>query len=235
MTSAERPEPEAVDLGGVAGLVLDVDGTLIDSVYERTLAWKRAFATVSAHPPTWRLHRLVGRDGRAAVREIAAGLGADWSEAEVAEIRRRYEAAYAQSSATVRPLPGARDLVRALDASGRRWAIATTASRAATEDALRVLGGVRPHAVVAGDEVVRGKPDPEIVRTAAARLGLTAPEVAFVGDTVWDVMAARACGADAIGVLSGGWSREELRAAGARIAVTGVVELVTALQGTRSY
>ncbi|HSR24631.1 MAG TPA: HAD family hydrolase [Candidatus Eisenbacteria bacterium] len=215
----------AIDLTAADGVILDMDGTLIDSVYERALAWKEAFAACGAFPPAWTLHRLVGRDGRGAVREVAAALGRSWSDDEALCIRRRYAEAYRRRMPGVRPLPGAVALLEALERHGLRWAIATTASLAAAREALGILGASGAAVVVAGDQVTNGKPDPEILEAAAGRLRVPLTRAVVVGDSAWDAMAASRCGAAAIGVLSGGWSREELLAAGAQAVVDGVHDL----------
>jgi HAD superfamily hydrolase (TIGR01509 family) len=196
-------------------IVFDLDGTLVDSVYQHVIAWREALEHVGIELAVWRIHRRIGMSGgllvNALLRETAGPLGP--------EVHRRLQeghaAAYARYANQVRPLPGAADLLARLDALGVPWAIATSGRAASAAVALRLLD-VPAHVPVVTREAVRyAKPDPDLFVEAARRLGVDIADAVVVGDSVWDLLAARRARALGVGLLSGGYGREELADAGA--------------------
>ena len=133
----------------------------------------------------------------------------------VDEVRKRYTVAYAEERMSVRPLPGARELLQALTEDGVAWAIATSSRAANAAPALEMLGVRDDVAVVTSDQVRHAKPDPDLFIKAASVLGVDLQQSMVVGDSVWDLLAARRAGALGVGLLSGGYGREELERAGA--------------------
>jgi HAD superfamily hydrolase (TIGR01509 family) len=134
---------------------------------------------------------------------------------EAQRIQRIHAEAYARHVAQVRPLPGARELLAYLSSHRVPWAIATSGRLESARPTLRLLG-VHPDApVVTRDQVSHAKPDPDLFLAAAARLGVEVSESVVVGDSVWDLLAARRARALGVGLLSGGYGQDELEQAGA--------------------
>jgi HAD superfamily hydrolase (TIGR01509 family) len=195
--------------------LFDLDGTLVDSVYEHVLAWQEALDEAGIHLSVWRIHRKIGMSGGLFTTALLRETGRPVSREEAELLRRLHRDAYGRRVDRVRPLPGATELLSFLTASEVPWAIATSGSRDSagpTIDLLEVPEGVP---VVTRDEVDRAKPDPDLFLTAAERLGVGIGGAVVVGDSVWDLLAARRANALGVGLLSGGYGREELERAGA--------------------
>jgi len=191
--------------------LFDLDGTLVDSVYQHVHAWKRALDAEGIELSMWRIHRRIGMSGqlpRETGREMDAGL--------VERLRERHAFAYQEQAASLRPLPGARELLATLSSSGIGWAIATSGRMQTAAAGLGALG-VDPAStpVVTRDQVKRAKPDPDLFLAACERLGGPIETAVVVGDSIWDMLAATRCRAFGVGVLSGGYGADELRQAGA--------------------
>jgi len=133
----------------------------------------------------------------------------------VARIQQRHAEAFARMLPQVRPLPGARELLQTLTEAGVPWAIATSGRREVAQPILDLLDLDPQVPVVTRDDVHYAKPDPDLFLRAAERLGVSIQECVVVGDSVWDLLAARRAGALSVGLLSGGYGREELERAGA--------------------
>jgi HAD superfamily hydrolase (TIGR01509 family) len=196
-------------------LLFDLDGTLVDSVYQHVLAWREALEEAGIDLAVWRIHRRIGMSGGLLVNALLRETGRRMTPDEVAGLQRRHAEAYARRVAQVRPLPGARELLTHLSAVGTRWAIATSGGAATARPALDLLGLGPDAPVVTRDQVERAKPDPDLFIAAAERLGAQVSASVVVGDSVWDLLAARRAGALGVGVLSGGYGQDELERAGA--------------------
>ena len=208
----------AVSAPARAGVVFDLDGTLVDSNYLHTHAWTRAFDDIGEWAPANAVHRLVGMGGDQLVPTL---FGRDLPEA-----RERRTQRYAELIGEVRPFPRAVELLDSLRAAGLIVALATSAPASELEVAVdRVGGRDRFDVVISADDVQRSKPDPEIIATAIQRASLDPARVIAVGDSVWDVRAARGAGVACIGVESGGFSRHELAEEGALAVYRDVTEL----------
>ena len=197
-------------------VLFDLDGTLVDSVYQHVLAWREALEKAGIELSVWRIHRRIGMSGGLFVNALLRETGRPLAKEEAASIQRWHAEAYARMAAQVRPLPGARELLAQLSTTGVRWAIATSGRMESAGLALKVLG-VDPAsaAVVTRDQVQHAKPDPDLFLAAAERLGVDINASIVVGDSVWDLLAARRARALGIGLLSGGYGEEELEKAGA--------------------
>jgi len=195
--------------------LFDLDGTLVDSVYQHVLAWREVLEEVGIPLSVWRIHRKIGMSGglfvNALLRETDRPVTAD----EVKRLRELHVAAFLSRVNQVRPLPGARELLARLTGQGVKWAIATSGSVRTAQPALDSLGIPKGTVVITRDDVERAKPDPDLFLAAAERLGVPIEESMVVGDSVWDLLAAQRARALGIGVLSGGYGREELELAGA--------------------
>ena len=195
--------------------LFDLDGTLVDSVYEHVLAWRQALEAVDIRLSVWRIHRKIGMSGGLFVNALSRETGRRLTEDEVARAQRLHREAFIRLATEVRPLPGALELTAALSQLGVPWAIATSGRLATAEATLKVLG-IRPDIpVITRDQVAHAKPDPDLFLVAASRLGVEIDSSIVVGDSVWDMLAARRAGALGVGLLSGGYGEEELERAGA--------------------
>ncbi|HET7235585.1 MAG TPA: HAD family hydrolase [Actinomycetota bacterium] len=195
--------------------VFDLDGTLVDSVYQHVLAWQHALDAAGIELSVWRIHRKVGMSGGLFANALLRETGREVTSEQAAELRRLHAEAYAALGPRVRPLPGARELLRHLSASGTPWAIATSGYRESAGPTIELLGVPPDVPVVTRDLVERAKPDPDLFLAAAERLGIDIEDCVVVGDSVWDLLAARRARALGVGMLSGGYGREELERAGA--------------------
>ena len=195
--------------------LFDLDGTLVDSVYQHVLAWREALEVAGIELSVWRIHRRIGMSGglfvNALLRETGHRVGPD----EALRLQQRHAEAYARLVSTVRPLPGARELLTYLSEQGVPWAIATSGRMASARPTLEALGVPPDAPVVTRDQVPHAKPDPDLFLAAAARLGVDISAAWVVGDSVWDLLAARRARALSIGLLSGGYGEDELDRAGA--------------------
>lgn len=196
-------------------LVFDLDGTLIDSVYQHVLAWRDALDRAGIPLSVWRIHRKVGMSGGLLANALLREIGREVTEEDARRLRRFHAEAYATRSAQVRPLPGARELLGHLSAVGVPWAIATSGYRESAGPTIALLDVPEGVPVVTRDQVERAKPDPDLFLVAAAALEVPISSCVVVGDSVWDLLAARRAGTLGVGLLSGGYGREELERAGA--------------------
>lgn len=191
-----------------AGVLVDCDGTLLDTNYLHTLAWSRALRELGVWAPMHAIHRLVGMGGDQLVPEL---LGHPLAGADEAHDR-----CYGELQGEIEPFPGAARLLRDLHDAGLAVVLASSASGPELEHMREVLGADDVlDAVITGDDVERSKPDPQIFEVARDRAGIDPALVLAIGDSVWDVEAARAAGMGCVGVESGGFSRHELAEAGA--------------------
>ena len=199
----------------VAALVFDLDGTLVDSVYQHVLAWHRALLESGIELSVWRIHRRIGMSGGLFARALLRETGRDLDATFLQQLQDRHAAAYKQLAGDVRPLPGTLELLARLTELGCPWSIATSGR---IETAGPVLERLRVPAhvpIVTRDQVERAKPDPDLFLAALERLNVRAADAYVVGDSVWDMLAARRAGVLGVGVLSGGYGEDELERAGA--------------------
>ena len=199
----------------VMAFLFDLDGTLVDSVYQHVLAWREALEETGIELSVWRIHRRIGMSGGLLVNALLRETGHELTPEEISGVHRRHAAAYRRYLPQVRALPGARELLTALSGARVPWAIATSGLIESARPALDLLGVGDDAAIVTRDQVARAKPDPDLFRAAANRLGVSIQTSVVVGDSVWDLLAARRAPALGVGVLSGGYGREELERAGA--------------------
>jgi HAD superfamily hydrolase (TIGR01509 family) len=202
-------------MGGEMAFVFDLDGTLVDSVYQHVLAWRDALETAGIELSVWRIHRRIGMSGGLFVNALLRETGHQVTAEEAAHLQHLHAEAYARAVTQVRPLPGARELLAYLSHTGVPWAIATSGRLASARPTLELLG-VSPEApVITRDQVRHARPDPDLFLAAAARLGVPISDSVVVGDSIWDLLAARRARALGVGLLSGGYGQDELERAGA--------------------
>ena len=206
--SIERKTPEPAFL-------FDLDGTLIDSVYQHVVAWREALEHVGVSMAVWKIHRRIGMSGGLFVTALARELGHGLSDEAIARLPDLHAEAYDRYYPGVRPLPGATELLSTLREGEVSYAIATSGVERSAGRARELLSLPEDTTFVTRDLVRYAKPDPDLFLTAAERLGVDIADAIVVGDSVWDLLAARRAGALGIGLLSGGYGREELFYAGA--------------------
>lgn len=195
--------------------LFDLDGTLMDSVYQHVLAWREALETVGIELSVWRIHRRIGMSGGLFLDALLRETGRRFSAEEAAEVRRTHAAAFGRLVGAVRPLPGARDLLTYLTNAKVPWAIATSGWLDSARPMLAMLGVPAGVPIITRDQVQYAKPDPDLFLAAAAKLGAPIDQCIVVGDSVWDLLAARRARALSVGLLSGGYGQDELERAGA--------------------
>jgi len=202
-------------VSGTPAFVFDLDGTLVDSVYEHVLAWREALERVGVELSVWRIHRRIGMSGGLLVDALLRETGREVTPEQAEQMKRFHAAAYARLSTSVRPLPGARELLRRLSELGVPWAIGTSGWMESARPMLELLGVPASVPIVTRDQVAHAKPDPDLFIDAVERLGVPMTDAVVVGDSVWDLLAARRARALGVGLLSGGYGQDELERAGA--------------------
>ena len=209
--------------------LLDVDGTLVDSVYQHTLTWQRALARYGYEVPAWRCHRHIGMGGD----QIVTALAGDEAEREHGgEIRALESDLFGELIDEIGALPGAADLVRALAGRGHDVVLASSAGGDEAEahiDELGVRETISGYTTSAAVEAT--KPEPDLVKAAIEKAGDVEAAV-LVGDSTWDIEAAKRAGIESIGLLCGGFSEAELREAGAVAVFEDPAELLARLGET---
>jgi HAD superfamily hydrolase (TIGR01509 family) len=191
--------------------ILDVDGTLVDTNYQHALAWYRAFRQHGVTLPLWEIHRHIGMGGDQIVRSMV-GEGFDARHGD--DVRAAEKALYLSLMPEVQPLPGARELLEALHSRGHTIVLASSAKPDELQHYIELLDAVGVvEAWTDSGDVQQTKPEPDLVRAAVDKAG-GGPAV-MVGDSTWDCEAAKRAGVETIGVLTGGFSEQELADAGA--------------------
>jgi HAD superfamily hydrolase (TIGR01509 family) len=199
----------------VPSFLFDLDGTLIDSVYQHVIAWRAALEGIGIDLSVWRIHRRIGMSGGLFVQALLRETGRTLSPDDIAQLQQAHAVEYRKQMGSVTALPGARELLAALTGAGVQWAIATSGYALTARPALELLGLPEDTPMVTRDLVRHAKPDPDLFLAAAALLGVEPRYAMVVGDSVWDLLAARRAGSLGIGLQSGGYGREELERAGA--------------------
>ncbi|MGY1409336.1 MULTISPECIES: HAD family hydrolase [unclassified Luteimonas] len=198
--------------------LFDLDGTLVDSVYQHVLAWKEALDREGVDLSVWRIHRKIGMSGGLFTNILLRETGIDITPERLERLRGWHAEAYNRQAAAgaIRPLPGARELLAFLTAEGIPWAIATSGRMETAAPNIAALG-VDPAQVpvVTRDQVRYAKPDPDLFLAAADRLGVDIQHSLVIGDSIWDMLAAQRARSLGVGLLSGGYGREELERSGA--------------------
>jgi HAD superfamily hydrolase (TIGR01509 family) len=202
-----------VTAAGRPAALFDVDGTLVDSNFLHVHAWYRAFHDAGVDVEAWRVHRSIGMDGSKLLASLADGAD-DAIRSQLKALHSRY---YRKTASLLRPLPGTRNLLKAVDKLGLQIVLATSAPEDELETLRKVLASDDLVSTqTSSNDVGTAKPQPDIVEVALERAGVDAGNAVFVGDTVWDIEACKRAGVQTIAVLSGGMSRGELETAGAQ-------------------
>ena len=212
-------------LSSPIAVILDLDGTLVDTVDTRIRAWLAVFAEEGIPADRLQVAALIGSDGRQLARSVAADAGIVLAGGRDEAVDTRCGAIFAGLNREPRPLAGARSLLQRLDAAGIRWAIATSSRREQVAASVAALHLPGVPLVVDGTHVANAKPAPDLLLLAARQLGADPSDCWCVGDATWDMLAAAAAGMVAIGVTSGAADAATLRSAGARHVVASLAEI----------
>lgn len=207
-------------------VLLDIDGTLVDSNYLHIDAWDRALAMSGYPVEMWRIHRAIGMDSGKLIERL---LGDD--AAEVTEdAQREHGRLYKEMTDRLRVIKGARELLRELSRRGHAVVLATSAPKDELEVLLDVLDvNESIDSVTSGEDVSAAKPDPSLIHIALDRASVPADRAVMIGDSVWDIEAAGRAGVTSIGVRAGGYGAEELLQAGASAVYDDVAHLLSEL------
>ncbi len=208
------PRKAAVQKGKPAFL-FDLDGTLIDSVYEHVLAWREALRDVDIDLSTWRIHRRVGMSGGLILNALQRETGRKLTKQQAERLKKLHGDAFLRRIGEVRALPGAKELLQLLTRMSVPWAIATSGKEEHARQACKVLHVGDNLPLITRNDVSHGKPFPDLFLAAAERLKVDIHDCIVVGDSVWDLLASRRAHALGVGLLSGGYGEDELETAGA--------------------
>ena len=206
---------DKTDRTSSTAFLFDLDGTLVDSVYQHVLAWREALEAGGIRLAVWRIHRQIGMSGGLFVNALLRETGHTVSTEEAQRLQQLHGEAFKRYAPQVRPLPGAVELLSYLTESGVPWSIATSGRLESASLSLRLLGIPDGVPIITRDMVHHAKPDPDLFLVAAEKLGVAISDAVVVGDSIWDLLAARRARALGVGLLSGGYGREELERSGA--------------------
>ncbi|WP_447984712.1 HAD family hydrolase [Nitrospira sp. Nam74] len=195
--------------------LFDLDGTLVDSVYQHVLAWREALEAAGIELAVWRIHRRIGMSGGLFLNALLRETDRCLTPEEVGRVQQIHADAFKRQVQTVRALPGACDLLTYLSQAGVPYAIATSGRLEFAYLTVQVLDLDRRVPIITRDQVRHAKPDPDLFLAAAESLGVPIETAVVVGDSVWDLLAARRASALGVGLLSGGYGQDELERAGA--------------------
>jgi HAD superfamily hydrolase (TIGR01509 family) len=210
-------------------VLLDLDGTLVDSTFHHAITWQRAFAQHGLQMEAWRAHRAIGMGSDMLVPALA---GQEWADEHGEAAAATEGALFAEMISNVVPLPGARAFLEALKARRHPMVIASSAKQHDLDVYLDLLGARElVDAWTISDDVERTKPEPDIIKAGLHKLGDPKGGV-MIGDSVYDIEAAHAAGLPTIGLLTGGFGAAELRDAGAECVFENLIELLVRIDDT---
>jgi HAD superfamily hydrolase (TIGR01509 family) len=196
-------------------ILFDLDGTLIDTVYDHVQAWSQALREHGVQIPDWKIHRRIGMSGKSLAKQLLREPEVRKHRIDIDKAESRHDAVFLRSARDPRVLPGAQDLLDHLTRNHVPWAIATTGNRKQTKHLLKNLRLPKNTKVITGDDVAQAKPSPDIFLSAAEKLRTPLENCIVVGDAIWDMIGAGRRRALSIGLLTGGYSKQELEESGA--------------------
>jgi HAD superfamily hydrolase (TIGR01549 family) len=199
----------------VPAMLFDLDGTLIDSVYQHVLAWREALERAGTRLSVWRIHRRIGMSGGLLINALLRETGRELTSVDAKNLQKWHGEAYEKLVSQVHPLPGAVELLSHLAKAKIPFAIATSGILETARPSLKALQIEPGVPIITRDQVRHAKPDPDLFLAAAERLDVSIYDSIVVGDSVWDLLAARRARALGVGLASGGYGQDELEKAGA--------------------
>lgn len=210
-------------------VLLDIDGTLVDTNFLHVDAWLRACADVGHPVDAWRVHRAIGMDSS----KLLGTLLGDDAERLGDEVKERHAVHYAADRDRMRRFDGAQELLRELADRGLQVVLATSAPQQEFDMIIEALDpGDTVAEVTTAEDVENAKPAPDVIAVALEKAGVTADEAVMVGDAAWDAESSVNAGVRCIGVLSGGYGAAELRDAGAVAVYDDVAALLAGLDSS---
>ncbi|HJO94912.1 MAG TPA: HAD family hydrolase [Victivallales bacterium] len=211
-------------------LIFDLDGTLIDTVYNHTMSWKMAFNECGWNVDTWKIHRKIGMASRLFVEILAEDIGFKASEEEISHLKQRHTELFEEYFSYRKPLNGALNIFKYLNNNNISYGIATSGTKPLINkslDSLQLSDGIP---LVCGDEVVNTKPAPDLFLRCMEKMSVLPDDCYVVGDSTWDIIAAHNAGiSKPIGLLTGGTGSKELHDAGAYKVYKDLVQLEKSL------
>lgn len=213
-----------------AGIIFDLDGTLVDSVYQHVTAWYEALRENGIISAQWRIHRAIGMSGKLFLPKLLRDEGHRASHAVIARLESAHSKKFKRLIPMVAPLPGAADLMNLLKRRSIPFAIATSGRANQTKALLARIAGRPECPVITADDVAAAKPSPELFELAASKLEKQPSECFVVGDSVWDVLAGRRMKASVIALRTGGFDGHELQESGAYRVYADTLELSESLE-----
>ncbi len=196
-------------------ILFDLDGTLIDTVYQHVMSWSAALGELGIEIPSWKIHRRIGMAGKSLAKQLLREPEVRKRKVDLDELESRHDALFLKATRNPHVLPGTQKLLNHLTANKVPWAIATTGKEKQAKHLLENLRLPKDSPVITGDDVAQAKPSPDIFLSAADKLGVPMEDCIVVGDAIWDMLAAGRRRALAVGVLTGGYSKPELEESGA--------------------
>jgi HAD superfamily hydrolase (TIGR01549 family) len=211
----EMSSPKKRNKPSDPAILFDLDGTLLDTVYDHVAAWSAALKSAGIVVPSWKIHRRIGMNGKSLVRQLLREIKKPPKEVDIKSLEKKHDIEFQAAKPHPEPLPGANELLEYLTNRNIRWAIATTGGKQQAKRLLKNLKISSKVPVVTGDDVANAKPSPDVFVMAADCLRVPIGDCIVVGDSIWDVLAAGRKRALPVGLLCGGYSQEELERAGA--------------------
>lgn len=228
-TITKRADSEGSENLNLPAVLFDLDGTLVDSVYHHVNAWSEPLLRAGIVIPLWEIHRRVGMSGTSFLQELLRQTPHK-RNLNIKDLEQQHDFNFSRMIPQLRPLAGANKLLHHLWRSGVRVAIATTGNRKQTSLLLKKLKIPPTIPVLTGDDVEKAKPSPDVFVAAAQKLNVAIQDCIVVGDSVWDLLAAGRKSALGVGLLSGGYGREELERAGSFRVYAGPEEMLFHLE-----
>jgi HAD superfamily hydrolase (TIGR01509 family) len=225
-----NPDPTLRDLPVPQAILFDLDGTLVDTVHLRIDAWREALRQHGVDVGRERVAELIGSDGRRLARELSREAGREFDDTEANAADDLSGAIFDDLNATPVPLPGASELLSALELNHLTFGIATSSLPGQIAASVKSLALPADPPVMNQSHVAHAKPAPDLLLFAAAELGVTPERCWYVGDSTWDMLASAAAGMVGVGVTTGAAKPDALIAAGAMVTIADLTLLLAELR-----
>jgi HAD superfamily hydrolase (TIGR01549 family) len=199
----------------VPAFIFDLDGTLVDSVYQHVFAWQFALRECGIDLSLWRIHRKIGMSGALLLRALSDEAGREFDEPTRKRLEQLHTEEFARLRPRIKPFPEAKELLDELKQEKIPYAVATSGDLKDVEPLLDLLQLPGDVPVISKKDASTPKPDPTLFLKAAEKLNSRSEDTLVVGDSVWDMLAARRAHFLGIGLLTGGYGESEMTAAGA--------------------
>jgi HAD superfamily hydrolase (TIGR01509 family) len=197
------------------GIIFDLDGTLVDSVYQHVATWNETLRSARIKVAQWRIHRAIGMSGSLFLPKLLRDDGFGHSQSLIKRLEATHQKHFDRMINRIDPLPGASELLRLLEKHSIPFAIATSGGASQTKRVLARIPKRVDCPVLTADDVEAPKPAPDLFRLAAQKLEREPGDCFIVGDSVWDILAARRMKAAAVALRTGGFAGQELQESGA--------------------